>query len=323
MKRYIEILSRIIENRNLVPKLGSILLAVILWAYISSAKSGDVRFKLPLTFTGLNENFVVSKISHKAAVVEVQGNKDDLKSISSKNVKLLVDLSSAEPGEYKTYKIQYQKIDFTDDFQVEISPEEVKILLERKTERNVKIVPRYTGDTAKGFMAGKIRVNPEYVKISGPESVIHKIGVVYTDEISVDDKNAPFRQDVKIEKLNEEGLEYSLSKVVAAVPVINNTAVTVFEIPVSIRNKSRNYKYIYDTVKVKINVLVSENKNLTDRSFSAYIDADDIEIDNDELQKKGKIEVKSFLHINGDSPEADNSILSTVPDSVEIVVTKE
>jgi len=78
MKRYIDIVIKFFQNRNLVPKMASILLSVILWAYISSSKSGDVRFKLPVTFEGLEEGYIVSKVSHRFVVVEVKGNKDEL-----------------------------------------------------------------------------------------------------------------------------------------------------------------------------------------------------------------------------------------------------
>jgi len=328
MKRYIEIFAKIIENRNLVPKLGSILLAVVLWAYISSGKSGDVKFKLPVTFTGLEENYVVSRVSHKVVVVEVRGNKDELKNITSKNIKLVVDLSTAEKDEYKPYKIQYQKIDFADDFKVVLYPEDVKILIEKKIERNVKIFPRYSGNTEKGFMAGRIRVSPEYVKIKGPASVINSIGVIYTEKIPVDDKNSPFRQDIKLEKVNEDSVEYSLSKVNAIVPILNFTGLNFpekisFEIPVTLRNKKKGYKYTFISGKVKVTAIQSENKNVSERSFSAYVDADEIEIDNDEFIKKSRIEVMGFVHVSGDTSETDSSILSATPDSVEIVVTKE
>lgn len=328
MKRYIEIIVQFAENRNLVPKLGSILLAVILWAYISTGKSGDVKFKLPVTYTGLEEDYVVSKVSHKVVVVEVQGNKDDLKNISSKNIKLVVDLSTGEKDEYKPYKIQYQKIDFTDDFKVELYPEDVKILIEKKLERNVKIVPRYNGSAGKGFKAGRIRVNPEYVKISGPASVINSIGAVYTEEIPVDDRNSSFRQDIKIEKVNEDSIQYSLSKVNAIVPILNislfnSVEVTSFEIPVVLRNKKKGYNYIVTAGKVKVNVMLPDNKDFSEKSFSAYVDADEIEIDSDEFIKKSRIEVMGFVHVVGDTSETDSGIMSTVPDSVEIVVTKE
>ena len=323
MKRYIEKFLQIIKNKNLVPKLGSILLAVILWAYISSAKSGDVRFKLPVTFTGLEQNFVVSKISHKFVLVEIRGNKDELKNVSSKNIKLFADLSKAVPGDNKLFELQYQKIELSDDFKVVLYPDEIKLLIEKKIARNVRIIPRYSGNTEKGFMTGKIRINPEYVSISGPVSVINKIGAVYTDEISVDNKNTTFRQDVKIVKINEEGLEYSLNKVNAVIPVLNYSEMTTFIIPVVMKNKKKGYNYTFNSDRVKITVVPPENKNISEHSYSAYIDADEIDIDNDEFLKKNKIDVAGYIHVNGDSSEADNGILSVTPHVDEIVVTKE
>ncbi len=323
MKKYIEIIVRIIKNRNLVPKLASILLAVILWAYISSAKSGEVKFKLPVNFSGLEENYIVSKISHKYVVVEITGNKDDLKNINSKNIKLQVDLANAEADDYKSYKITYQKIDFTDDFKVELYPEEVKILIEKKVTRNVRVIPRFSGQTGKGFMIGKIRVNPEYIKVTGSVSVIKNISSVYTERISVDERNTSFRQDVKIEKVNEEDIEYSLAKVNAIVPVVNFSEKTTLEIPVIMRNKKKGYKYLFNADKVKISIIIPDNKDISEDSFSAYIDGDEIEVNNEEFIKKSRVEVVANVYVRGDSSEIENLILSTTPDSVEIVVTKE
>jgi YbbR domain-containing protein len=324
MKRYIEKVLKIIENKNLIPKLGSIILAVILWAYISSSKSGDVRFKLPVTFTGLEENLVISKLSHKVVVVEVQGNKDDLKNISSKNIKLMVDLSKVEPGEYKPYTIQYQKIDVTDDFKIELYPEEVKVLIEKKVSRNVKVIPKFTGNPEKGFMTGKPKVYPDAVKITGPRSVINSIGVLYTEEIPVDNRNAPFKNDFKIMKTAiEDGLEFSISKVNVAVPVQSYSGTITYEIPVAIRNKKKGFNYLLITDRVRISYVPVENKTATERSFTAYIDCDEIDVDNDEFLKNSRIEVIGFVHVNGDSYETDNGILSATPEIVEIVVTKE
>lgn len=323
MKHYIEAIKKIIESRNLVPKLCSILLAVILWAYISSSKSGDVKFKIPVAFTGLQENYIVSKISSKVVTVEIYGDRDELKNVSSKNIKLAVDLSGAEPGVQKYYPVQYQKIDLNDDFKIDLSPEELKIQIEKKAVRNVKIIPRYKGYTEKGFMVGKIRCNPEYVRITGPGSVINNIGAVYTDFIPVDEKNSPFHQDIRIEKVNEEGVEYSTGKVNVSVPVMNFSGTVSYEIPVLIRNRKKGFNYTINSDRVKINVMLTENKNITDRSFSAYIDADEIEIDNDELARNGKIEITGYIHADGDTPETDSIVLSANPDRLEIVVTKE
>lgn len=323
MKRYVQKFIGFFQNRNLVPKMASILLSVILWAYISSSKSGDIKFKLPVAFEGLEENYIVSKTSHKYIVVEVQGNKDELKNLRPANFKLTVDLAKATPGDYKPYKIQYQKIDLTDDFKVELNPEEIKVFIEKKFEKNVKIIPKYSGYTEKGFMTGKIRVIPEYVKISGPRSLLNNTDAVYTDEISVDGRNSTFRQDVKIQKINEDELQYNISRVNVFVPILNYSQMTTYEIPVAVKNRKKGFKYTISPLKIKISVVSPENKNINEHSYSAYIDANEIDIENDEFLIQNRIETIGFVHVVGDSSEADNGILSSTPESIRISVTRE
>jgi YbbR domain-containing protein len=323
MKRYIDLIVKFIKKNKFVPKLASILLAVILWGYISSSKKGEIVFKSQVAFKGLEENFIVSKISHKNIAVEIRGRKDDLKNVNSRNIKLSVDLSTAEPGNFQTYRIQYQKIDLQDDFDIILDPPDVKIFVERKISRNVRIVPRFSGKTEKGFMIGRIRVNPEYVKITGPGSVINNLGVIYTDKIPVDDRNLTYRQDIKIEKVNEEVLEYNMSKVNVTVPVLANLEIASFEIPLIIKNKKKGIHYQINIDKVKIQVILPQNKKTDERSFTAYIDAGEIDFNYEEFLLKRRVEVMGFVHVNSESSEDDNSILTTSPDSVEIIVTKE
>lgn len=323
MNRYLHTIARFIRKKNLLPKLGSILLAVILWAYISNSKSGDLKFKLPVNISGLESSYVVSKLSHRAVVVEVRGSIDELKNISSRNLRLSVDLSKGEPGEYRSYRIQYQKIDLNDDFRIQLYPEEVKILIEKKTARNVVVIPKYTGLPDKGFIAGKIRVSPEYIRITGPMSVVNRISAVYTDEIPMDGKNSSFRLETAVSKLDEEGLEYSLTSVTASVPVINSVETSTLELPVVIRNKKKGLNYRLGTAAVRITVIPAAGTVITPGSYSAYVDAYELPVDGDELVKKGKIDLSGYVHVTGGTPESDSNIIQTVPDTVNIAVMKE
>lgn len=311
------------RKNKLIPKLVSILLAVILWGYISSSKTGTIEFKSQVSYKGLEEGLVVSKTTPRAITVEVKGRKDDLKNVNSRNIKAVIDLTTAEPGIFQTYRIQYQKIDLQDDFDIHLEPSEVKVLVEKKITRTVRVIPRYSGSSVKGFMIGRIRVNPEYVKITGPGSVINNMSVIYTDKIPVDERNLTYRQDIKIEKVNEEVLEYSISKVNATVPVLVSQKIASLEIPVVIKNKKPGLDYLLNSDRVKIEVMVPENRKLDENSFSAYIDAAEINFYNEEFLQKRKVEVMGFVHVTGVSSDDENSILSTSPDSVEIIITKE
>jgi hypothetical protein len=172
-------------------------------------------------------------------------------------------------------------------------------------------------------MVGRIRVNPDYVKISGPESLVNSFGAVYTNLISVHDKASAFRQDVNIEKVNEELVTYSMTMVNAIVPVENYSEVASFEVPLVIKNKKKGFKYTLNYDRVKINVIIPDNLNVSERSFSAFIDADEIEIENDAFIRKNSFEIIRFVYIDGDSSEVDERILSATPDTVEIIVTRE
>src|SRR5208337_1198678 len=132
MKKYIEIIKHIAEDKDIVPKVVCILLAVMLWGYITNTGSARIKFKIPVTYKNLDETLTVSKISTKNIVVSLSGKKDDLKSSFVKNIKLFIDLSNAEIGIYKPYKVQQTTGDIPQGFDFELDPDEVKVLVEKK-----------------------------------------------------------------------------------------------------------------------------------------------------------------------------------------------
>lgn len=323
MRKYIQSLINFSRKNKLIPKLVSILLAAVLWGYISSSKTGTAEFKSQISYKGLEDGLVVSKIMPKSVTVEVKGRKDDLKNVNSRNVRAVIDLTTAESGVLQIYRVEYQKIDLQDDFDIQLEPPEVKALVEKKITRNVRILPRYSGTAAKGFMVGRIRLSPEYVRITGPGSVINSMGVVYTDKIPADGRNITFRQDIKIEKINEEILEYNISKVSANVPVLVNQKVSSFDIPVVLRNKKPGLKYLVSSDRVQVNVIVPENRKLDGNSFTAFIDVAETDYQHDEFVQKRKVEIMGFVHVTAINPDDENVILSTNPDSLDVIITTE
>jgi len=323
MKKYYDKIKKIIKEKNLIPPIVSLLLAIILWFYVSIENISDISMKFPLTFKGLEENYVISSVSVKVVTAKISGHKDEIKNIGSNNIKLIVDLSAAEVGDYKTYPIECHKIDFTGNYQVVLDPENVEILVEKKVTRKVKVIPDFKGTAKDGFMLGQVKLFPEYVIIDGPSSIINNIGVIRTENIVIDGKNETFNRDIKILKVYEDNVNYSISRINITVPIIDYSETEFIELPILLRNKKLGFNYLLIFDKVKIQILKKDEEFIATNSLSAYIDCDEIKIDNEEFVSKSKITAIGFVHVIADSLKIESMILSSAPVTAEIVVTKE
>ena len=137
MKKYYDI-KKVIKEKNLIPKVVSLLLSIVLWIYASQEKMNEITIKFPIIFNGLNANYIISDISTKIVTAKISGYQDGMKSINSRSIKFTVDLSTAEPGNYRTYPIEWHKIDSAANYVITLDPEDVEILIEEKIERKVQ-----------------------------------------------------------------------------------------------------------------------------------------------------------------------------------------
>lgn len=310
------------DKKNLIPKLVSILLAVVLWGYLTSTKSGDIRFKLPLTYRNLDQTLTVSHLSNKYFMVRLKGRKDDLKSINSKNIKVFVDLSTAKVGEYNSFPVRIEKIDIPEELEVDVNPAEIKLYVEKKSYRNVPVVARASGDPEKGFVLGMIKVNPETVRIAGAANLITSIESLKTEYIFVNNKNSTFKTVVKIEKINEEEIDYNLEDVDVTVPIVPVSDTAVVELPLAVKNRIRGYDYRLAVEKVTADIIIQHNKPGGAVDLSAYVDAYEIPVINSDIPANGRLEKEAVVHVRGGLID-ESGVLSIKPEKVKVIITRE
>jgi len=323
MNRYLETIQRIIREKNIIPKLVCIILAVGFWAYISSIETGSLRFKVPVTYVNLDPGLSVSKISAKNILVEIRGSREELKNVSVRNLKLYIDLANAEPGVPKTYKVQEQKGDIPEGFNVEYEPDKISVTVEKKIYKNVRIIPKYSGNVQKGFIVGRLRPNPEYVRIGGPADVIDRITAVYTENISIDERKSTAKEMVKIERPDDYELEFGIQKVAVIIPVLENTGIQQIDLQLAIKNRKKGFRYTLSSESVKLNVVSTGNNTPDDRSFSAYIDALEIDFSDADFTGRESITKTADVQVKGIDADDENGIIQVTPLSVNVQITRE
>lgn len=323
MKSYIERFTELSKRINLLPKFASIILAVILWAYITNTHSGDIKFNIPVDFRNIDDSLVVSKVSQKTATVKVSGRKDDLRNVQARDIILFVDLSKVEIGEYSDYNIQFTRNEVPEKININIQPDEIKVLVEQKISKDVKVIPKFSGNAEKGFYAGKLKLYPETITLTGPPSRLKEIESIFTKNISLEGIKEDIQKKIDIQKFDLEGIEYSAQSVNVTVPVISYADVAQLGIQVSIKNGRKGYKYTLDKENVHIHFILEKKKKISDYKLSAFVDLANFGEKYSELENKDSIEWSADVQVGGDTPDIRERIISVTPDKVLIVITKE
>jgi len=189
--------------KNLGLKLISLVLACILWWYVSLPRREEMRERVmtaSLSLVGVNPALVITTPDILSSVsVRVRGRKSDLRMLVSQNLEASADLKSiTKPGEVEI-TIRPQHINVPEDIEVvSIEPSKVRFRVEQLRQRAVPIRPYLEGTVPSGFIVGQATAEPALALCSGPSSQIMKLAEVTTERIIMTGRTGPFVQNVAV-----------------------------------------------------------------------------------------------------------------------------
>lgn len=118
---------------NLGLKCISIVLGVLLWAYVSNEEGTIKRFKILISFERISHNLYLSYYSKDKALITIQGKREDILSCQSSDFSLPLNLSQKNAGTY-IYDLSPHKIIGPQNITIKkVSPKYVKVTLKTKS----------------------------------------------------------------------------------------------------------------------------------------------------------------------------------------------
>jgi hypothetical protein len=260
-------------KKETAAKIISLLMSIALWAFISSTRMGEIKFKLPVEIKNLPASMTVSEMPDRSLIVVLEGKKEYIKNVSSKNIKLFVNLENSIPGESREYHVQFAKIELPEGVNVSLPKDEVKITVEKIIEKRVKIIPKISGSLKSGNIIGKITVTPEYVILRGARSSVKEINYIYTDDISIEDETGEITKDVEISKENLKDVSVNETSIRVVIPIINYGDLYSLDVPIVIKNMDKKYKYMLENPTVKVYMKSSDKKGILPGDIEVSVDA--------------------------------------------------
>jgi YbbR domain-containing protein len=188
--------------KNFWLKVLSLLLAVVLWVFVSAPRRELVReriFTAPLSFVSMPDDLVITTDIPASVAVRFRGRSSDLRNLATQNLEVPVDLKWIQnPGEAEI-TLRPQAINVPPEIEiVSIIPSKVRFSVEALRQRTVPVRPLLVGAPPAGYVIGEATANPEVVLVSGPASQVMKLSEVTTERINMTGRTATFVQSVVV-----------------------------------------------------------------------------------------------------------------------------
>lgn len=186
-----------IENKGL--KTLSIVLACALFA-LSRQPISDIRIsRVQLEVSGLKSGVVISNDAEQTVSVQLRGPRDIVRSLTSNQISVTANLADKEPGE-RVIQLRPEDVSRPDSVEVlQIEPSSIKMRLEQKVTRMVKVEPQFMGQLADWCEVYRVTADPPMVEIEGPQSRVKEVANVTTETINLDHRKGSFKIAVDAE----------------------------------------------------------------------------------------------------------------------------
>jgi YbbR domain-containing protein len=165
---------------NLRLKLLSLMLAIMLWFAVSHMGETSMSISVPVSYINLNRSYIIKEITNEEVLVKVNGPVSKLKTLKSKDIVLIVDLSYAHEGK-NVYNIgdKNVKTKVPNTIKVEtINPDYVIFDIDRLIEKRLKIIVNVDERLSEDYMVKSWK--PRYVTVYGARASLANIKTIET-----------------------------------------------------------------------------------------------------------------------------------------------
>jgi YbbR domain-containing protein len=184
---------------NLGLKIASVLLAIVLWIFVTSRGQAEMSIDVPLEFRDIPMGLEMVNHNIKMVTLTIKGQEGLIKNLKPSDVRVSIDLSKAKKGE-GLYYVQRDDIKIPHGLTVtSIDPSAVKVMTAETVTKVIRVVPVVAGEPQKGYHIKSIEVAPQTVIIEGVRSETARISTLKTEPVDVAGVNETVTQDAKLD----------------------------------------------------------------------------------------------------------------------------
>ncbi len=173
--------------KNFPLKFLSFLFALLLWIVVSGEKKQmvEIMVNTRIGFQNLPKNLEVVNYSPKEVNIRLKVQKNQIFSVDSRRISLMVDLSNAKEGE-EIFPLKKEMVILPVPAEVvKITPSFVKVQLEGIVRKQVRVKPVLIGSPPRWIIFEGYEVRPKYVTLSGTRQSLKRVSSVYTEPFNL------------------------------------------------------------------------------------------------------------------------------------------
>lgn len=287
----------IYENWKL--KLLSLIFAITLWFFIMGEEFTETAFTVPIEFRNVPSSMEIISSESDYVDVRVKGLRSNVARLSTRDIKILLDLKDVSKGE-TAFLLLPENVIIPRGIQVmRINPSKIKVILERTTNLKAHVIPRITGNPAPGYRVIRVSANPPDVEIKGPESEVGKLRSIETDPLNIDGIKASVTHHAKFSILGGKArlVEKKPVEIKVEVEEISITR-KISGIPVRIIESSWNATISPDSIELVVKGPISMVNKITPVDINVEINLKDLPPKSYKLKPKfslpGNVTVVSY-----------------------------
>jgi YbbR domain-containing protein len=170
---------------NLVPKIVSFTLVFFLWVFIAGQDRAELRLIVPLEYRNVPANVEIVGDGVNKVEVGIRGSRGMIFGITPDQVRAFVDLSQAPSGQnYFRLTVDNVRAPLGTEI-TKISPSSIRLQLDAIKTVTVPVRAKLTGKLPKFLRLISAGVEPAFIILQGPETVLAKTREVFTDPIDL------------------------------------------------------------------------------------------------------------------------------------------
>jgi diadenylate cyclase len=172
--------------KNLGWKLGSLLLAVLLWLAFSATPDVITSHSAPILYQNLASGLMVTGDSPDSVHVELRGPTGQLTAAALADTVALFDLSGVSEAGERTFTISETNLNLPPNVTfLRAVPSQLRLRFSRLLGKDVPVQIRFTGKLPEGYELVSKTVSPDRLRIAGSETRVLAVNAVETDAIDL------------------------------------------------------------------------------------------------------------------------------------------
>jgi YbbR domain-containing protein len=267
------------ERRRLSVFATCLLLALVAWICVTLSGKYVYTSKQAVVFKNTPQKRAFRALQPDTVEISLQGTGWQMlfSKMGSGTRPLSVDLHTLEHSDYIALNTQLERINRMKDLNHKIIAFNPDTLYFDFTNRMIKKIPveALMGIQFKSqyMAAGKATINPSYVTLNGPASVIENINSWKTDSLKLTDVHQTINTQLKLQLVKEGNLNVYPKSVQVHMPVEEFTEKTL-SVPVKLVNNPHYdaVKFFPQRVKITFTVPLSRYAEIDEDFFEASAD---------------------------------------------------